>query len=192
MMRTAGFTLLEMLVALAVFAMIAAMAYAVMAPAGEGFRDIQHVRKQLDASYLLSRRMREDFSYLSVSQDEQVHALRLTHDLRGGANYDHVWLLVRDMSESGLSMVHYFLDEEKKVLVRETLFPWARTGSSPLRWEFGKMESFEVQAMDEKGAWHNLWDSGVSKKLPRALRVRMRDEGGSHERVLPVFIEIWS
>jgi len=65
MKDTAGFTLLELLVALAVFAMIAAFTYAAAVPAGEGFQELQKVRKQYVQAYALGRQMRLDVTSLA-------------------------------------------------------------------------------------------------------------------------------
>lgn len=188
MKQAKGFTLLEMLAALAVFSLITVITYAAVVPAGKGFRILEERRVELERTYLAGRRMRFDVSYLSPSLDWKFEVLQLEHDMRGGIAYDQLWLLVREMGKPSLSLVHYYLDEEADMLVRETTMPWARDGYASLHWEMGHVTSFEVQAMDMKGQWQDVWAAGKSGQIPRALRIRMEDGRGARELILPVFV----
>ncbi len=183
-----GFTLLEMLVALAIFALIAAVTYAAIQPAGEGFRQLQKARDGLERAYQLDRRLRMDVDYLSRSSDKSVQVLEIVHDQRGNNAFDQLWLLVADASSPALIRVHYFIDEDKGVLVRESAMAWQRSGGGAMRWNMGKVESFEVQALGAGKQWRDVWKSKESGSLPRALRVRWRGEGGERELILPVFL----
>jgi len=190
--RAGGFTLLEMLVALAIFALIAAVTYATVVPAGRGFQILQQVRDSVEQSYRLDRRLRMDVNALTPSADLTVQPLKIAHDQRSGDSLDQLWLLVTAASSPSLVAVHYFVDEEAGVLVRESVMPWRRRESldqhPPMRWEIGKVSSFQVQAMDENRHWVDLWDAKKSSRLPRALRVRWRDSHGKRELLLPIAI----
>ncbi len=185
-----GFTLLEMLVALAIFAMIAAVAYAAIQPAGEGFQQLRQARDGLERAYQLDRRLRMDVDYLSRSADKNLQTLEIVHDQRSDDAFDQLWLLVADASSPALIRVHYFMDEDKGVLVRESSVPWQRDEGQPVRWDMGKAESFDVQAMDSNHQWQDVWKSKESGRLPRALRVRWRDGHNRRELILPVFLEV--
>jgi len=103
--------------------------------------------------------------------------------------FDEVWMLVRPMASPSMMMVHYYMDEEDQVLVREMASPWARTGVEPVVWRMGHILSFEVEALDEEGKWQDVWDAGESRKLPLALRVRLKGDQGEREFLLPVFTQ---
>ena len=184
-----GFTLLEMLAALAVFALIASLTYAAIQPAGEGFLALQEQRDRLEQAGQLERRLRLDVNWLARTADEQVQVLKITHDVRGGDAFDHLWLLVADESGPALTRVHYGLDESRGELVRESRMPWARTGAQPLRWDMGKATSFEVRAMNGQGRWRETWDAKGKAPLPRAIRVRWRAGEQEREIILPVFLD---
>jgi len=188
MIAPRGFTLLELLTALAVFSMIAAMTYAVVTPAGETLDQLARFREATTRSYFIDRQLRQDIAYFCPSQDSRVTALRLQPDNRGGDAHDHLWLTVRELGRPGLILVHYMLDDTSGVLVRESASPWARSGVRAMRWEMGEVSSFEVQAMDSDGHWRSQWDSHLSGALPRALRVRWREPRGRREAVLPLFV----
>ncbi len=183
-----GFTLLEMLVALAVFALIAAVTYAAIQPAGEGFQQLREVRDGLERAYQRDRRLRMDVDYLARSADKTVQVLEIVPAQRGGNAFDQIWLLVADVSSPALIQVHYFIDEDKGALVRESVMPWQRAGGQPMRWDMGKVKSFRVQALDDNNQWHDAWDAKESGKLPRGLRARWRDEHGERELILPIFL----
>jgi len=183
-----GFTLLEMLVALAIFALIAAVTYAAIVPAGEGFQQLREARDGLERAYQFDRRMRMDVNYLSRSADKTLQTLEIVHDQRSGDAFDQLWLLVADASSPALIRVHYFMDEDKGVLVRESAMPWQRGEGQLVRWDMGKAQSFEVQAMDANRQWQDIWKAKESGKLPRALRVRWRDEHNERELILPIFL----
>ncbi len=185
-----GFTLLEMLVALAVLALIAAVTYAAIQPAGEGFQQLQKSRDALERAYQLDRRLRMDVDYLARSADKAVQTLEIVQDQRGSNAFDQLWLLVADVNSPTLIQVHYFIDEEKDkdVLVRESAMPWQRAGGRFVRWDMGQVESFEVQALDDSNQWRNVWNAKKSGNLPRALRVRWRDKRGGRNLILPIFL----
>ncbi|MDQ6950537.1 MAG: prepilin-type N-terminal cleavage/methylation domain-containing protein [Mariprofundales bacterium] len=187
-----GFTLLEMLVALVVFALIAAVTYATVVPAGRGFQMLQQVRDSVEQSYHLDRRLRMDVDYLTPSADTAVETLKISHDQRSGQSMDQLWLLVSEVSSPALVAVHYFVDEDRGMLVRESAMPWRRASTlsqhSPVHWDIGKVTSFQVQAMGENRHWVDVWDAKKSRTLPRALRVRWRDDHGERTLLLPLFI----
>jgi prepilin-type N-terminal cleavage/methylation domain-containing protein len=193
MRSDSGFTLLEVLVALAIFAMIAAFTYAATVPAGEGFEELKKVRDRYVQAFTLGRQMRLDVSALALSQDQRVTSLRLVHDVRSGLAYDELIMLVREPDRPTLSLVRYYLDESTEVpqLVREvvpSLPGWP--DKEPLRWNMGDIESLEVQAMEKDGHLLDTWDSRERKALPSALVVRWKDVDGERELVFPIFVQL--
>lgn len=184
-----GFTLLEMLVALAIFAMISAITYAAIMATGEGFAMLGEQRVELTQVYQAGRRMRMDISYLAVSRDARLNVLKVEHDYRAGNDFDQLWLLVREAGTPGLSRVHYYLDEDTGFLVRVSSMPWARAGQKPLLWKIGRVTSFRVQARDEDGRWQDVWDAGNTGRLPGAIRIQWRNANGEQEVLQPVFVK---
>jgi len=63
--RETGFTLIEVLMALIVFAMIATLAYAALGTAGNGFEMLSKVRLAQERSSWVGRQLRLDLRYLS-------------------------------------------------------------------------------------------------------------------------------
>lgn len=189
-----GFTLLELLVALAVFALIASLCYAALAPAGDVFRMLRTQRDILESSYQFDRRLRMDVSYMMVSNDASLSALEIRHDQRGGNAFDALDLLISSEQSPLPVRVRYAIDEESGFLERQSSPAWLRD-AEPMVWRMQRADSFEVQALDESGRWLDTWQNPKSasvdqpKRLPLAVRVRWREGAGiAHELLLPVFI----
>lgn len=189
MISARGFTLLEMLAALSVFALIAALTYGAVVPATGGFSQLEKSRHFLELEMLAARRIRLDVTYLSPSMKLPWNSIKIRHDVRSGRNYDELRLLVRAMGAPNLTLVRYRIDEKHGQLVRESRPLLAREGMKAARWVLGKADEFEVQALGPEGLWWDTWDLPSRKTFPRALRVRWRL--GDVEKVifLPVYIE---
>jgi len=182
-----GFTLLEMLVALAVFALIATVCYTALVPAGEGFRMLQEQRDTLESSYQMDRRLRMDAAYLMQSADASLISLEITHDQRGSDAFDTLTMLVMDGDSVAPVQVNYAIDEESGEIVRQSAMAWMRE-AQPIIWKMQQAASFEVQAFADEGNWLDTWDrKSNGDVLPSALRVRWRaSEGVQRELILPI------
>lgn len=177
-----------MLVALAVFALIAAVCYAALVPAGEGFRMLQQQRDGLESAYQMDRRLRMDTSYLLHSADKSLITLEITHDQRGADAFDTLTLLVADGESVAPVQVHYAIDEDGGHIVRQSSMAWLRD-TQPLNWQMQPASSFEVRALGADGKWLDTWDKKSGKALPQALRVRWRSgEGMQRELLFPLSI----
>lgn len=185
-----GFTLLEISVALLLLGMLTSFCYAALIPAADGFKLLQSHRDQMLQTFDVSRQLRQDMSALATTSQPHVFSVRLNNDNRGGTSLDECWLLVREPNRASLSMVHYYVDEseDEVILIREVKIPFAREYSETVQWKIAKVESFDISVMNTANQWvENLQTD--SKQLPRALRVRWRDEAGEREWVFPIFLE---
>jgi len=184
-----GFTLLEVTIALMLLSMLAAYCYATLIPAAHGFKILQEHRDALLQSFDVSRQLRQDISFLAQSSQKHVRSVRVSNDNRGNTSFDSCWLLVREAGRSTLSLVHYFVDEsgERAVLVREEKIPFARDfAAKPMQWKIAYVESFDISVMNRAQQWVETLADG---QLPKALRIRWRDERGDREWTMPVFLE---
>jgi len=103
-----GFTLIEVLMALTVFALIAGLSYTALGTAGNGFEILSKVRLTQEKSGWVSRQLHSDLRYLAAaphivksssgsqsSLNEPV-PVRIKNDNRGDVEFDQLWLLVRE------------------------------------------------------------------------------------------------
>ncbi len=185
-LQECGFTLLELLVSMAVFSLVMAVIYGVVDSAGGGFQLLRESRIEIEQSRYFTRQMRMDISYLSRSSDKNIYPVALFSDHRGERSFDQLTLLVRESGASMLSYVRYYIDEEKGELVRESKNPWARDGVEPIRWVVQRMESFDVSFLSQQKQWI---DTLSASALPTAIRIRIRDSQGEREWQFPVYLD---
>ncbi|TLS74935.1 prepilin-type N-terminal cleavage/methylation domain-containing protein [Mariprofundus erugo] len=194
-----GFTLIEVLMALTIFSLIVVIAYGALATSGDGFRMLKDVRDKLEQSGWIGRQLRADMDALAWPQAGSFSAaapvyvrkppVAMTHDNRGSSEFDQLWLLVAEPGQAGISEVHYYIDESKYHLIRESRLLWARNGVEPVRWDMGEAHSCSVEAMGLDGQWQPEWKSINPFVWPKALRIRIStqvDGSNSREWLLPL------
>jgi prepilin-type N-terminal cleavage/methylation domain-containing protein len=194
-----GFTLIEVLMALTVFALIVGLGYGALGIAGEGFGMLAKVRNVQERSGWIGRQLRSDVAYIAASeyhgasvssQPSGVQPLRINNDNRGESEFDELWLLVREPDRPGISQVHYYLDEDSGHIIRESRLLWARDSAQAQKWDLGEASSWAVEVQNREGQWQQMWQSQKAGRgaliWPRALRVSMRNEMGERQWLLPV------
>jgi len=188
-----GFTLIEVLMALTVFALIAGLSYTALGTAGNGFEILSKVRLTQEKSGWVAKQLRSDLRYLAAaphivktapgsqsSLNEPV-PIRIKNDNRGDVEFDQLWLLVREPGLPSISQVHYYIDEDNDHLMRESRSLLARGQVEPMRWDFGKIRSWSVEIWDRQGNWRQDWDfRGAAFVWPKAVRVTLKEEDGEN------------
>jgi len=199
-MQDRGFTLLEVLMALTIFSLIAVLAYGTLGTAGDGFKMLSDVRDVQEKSGWVGRQLRSDVRYISASrygqlasltQESRSVPLRIRNDNRGDTEFDELWLLVREPGLPGISEIRYFIDEDKGHLMRQSRLLWARDSIDPVLWDMGEASSWAVEVMGRKGSWEQDWkmlnSAGQGNMVwPLALRVRLQNKMGERVWFLPV------
>ncbi len=186
-----GFTLLEVLMALVVFALISAICYAALGPAGEGFKQLQQSRDELETSAWLGKQLRLDIAAATGSSLKLLQPIELHSDMRGNTHADRFSLLVREMGRKGITRVYYHLDEEKGLLLRESRMAWARDSTASDRMTFDNVSSFQVEVMDQQGQWQAQvlkTDMASVFVWPRAVRVTVIQNKRQMQWLLPLYL----
>ncbi|MDX8382738.1 MAG: prepilin-type N-terminal cleavage/methylation domain-containing protein [Ghiorsea sp.] len=181
-----GFTLIEVLLALLVFSLIAAVSWTALGPAGDGFLMLQESRIQLEEQQWIGKQLRRDANYLTTSEDKKLAIVRLNNDSRGDGAFDELQMLIRDPMYPGLTLVRYVIDEETQMLKREAKSPWARTHVEPISWDLAKVKSFDVEALSGASGWKKTWGTAPPYTMPKGLRVTVQDERGEMQWDLPI------
>lgn len=187
-----GFTLIEVLMALTVFGLVAGLSYAALGTAGNGFEILNKVRLTQEKSGWVAKQLRSDIRYLTAAPHKngvkaaqqpganQLTPLRIRNDNRGDIEFDQLWLLVREPGRQSISQVHYYIDEDSGHLIRESRLLLARNQVEPMRWDFGKIDSWSVEIWDRQGNWRQDWNFGAQAFVwPKAVRVTMKASGGN-------------
>jgi general secretion pathway protein J len=198
--RQRGFTLLELLVALAVLALLGALGY-------RGLDSVLDAESRLQAE---SRRW-DDVSLLFSQLSEDL-AMAVERSARDDADRASPALLLRDAGGDAASA-----DDAQLMVMRLGIGEGAATQSAPRRVGYrlrdGALEylvwpapdsapgavptsyavlenvaDLQLQALDFDGRWTTAWPAGrAASALPRAVTVRIVLAGGEEiSRILPV------
>lgn len=181
-----GFTLIEVLAALVVFSLLVSLLYAVLTPAGEGFKRLRQVRVAYEQSLGAGWRINQDMACLVQPLDGEAPTLAVSNDNRGADAFDELWLVAATEERPGLSRIHYYIDEQRHVLVRESAPLRTRQGHAPLSSRLGRAEAMDIQLLDAQGHWHQRWVKRGD--WPRAIRVTIRDGKRKRQWLLPVWL----
>ena len=179
-----GFTLIEILVAVAIFGIISVAAYTVL---DSGLRTQQHAEERLahlaelqrlfynlsqDVSYLTQRRSRDDLG-------DQESIIYGESDLSGDtftlAFNRANWRNPAKFPRSHLQHVEYRFEEEK-IYRRYRVYLDAAPNSPEVdRVMASDIESVRLEFRAPDGAWSDGWGqfSEMRDKLPRAMRIRI-------------------
>jgi len=187
-----GFTLLEVLMALTVFALIVGVCYTALGPAGEGFKQLQQMRDQIETSSWLGKQLRTDIAAVTTSSLRQPQAIAVSNDVRGNTHVDELTLLLRESGHRGLTWVHYHLDENSSELLRDSRMAWARDSVAADHIVLAKkVSSFEVEVMNPDEQWQQKLAVSTNIQAnfpwPKAVRVTIRQENKQLQWLLPLY-----
>lgn len=197
MSRQRGFTLLEMLVALTIFALLSAMVYGgkvAVLKAKEGTeRQAEHLKRlqtamlmfDRDIGQLVLRAVRDDFGDSQppmVSADMGDYRLKLT---RAG------WENPLNQPRSTLQRVAYGLEGEKLLRYSWPMLDRAQ-GSEPDKVVLlEQVRAFKLRFLDQSHEWQEQWparsaDNAPLLAMPLAVELTLElDEWGTFRRLIP-------
>jgi len=179
-----GFTLIEVLMSLTVMVLILSVSYTALGPAGEGFLQLQEGRDSLESSSWAGRQLRMDIGMATAGSMVEIIPVSIQRDGRGDRYFDQLTLLVREAGKPGLTLVHYLLDEDRQMLVRESRLAWARQTTESVTMDITEAESFQVELMNAQGMWVNRWDNANAAFIwPRAARIHLISHGRERQWV---------
>ncbi|MDQ6995455.1 MAG: type II secretion system protein GspJ [Mariprofundaceae bacterium] len=186
-----GFTLLELLMALVIFALIIVVCYTALGPAGEGFRQLQQLRDNIESSSWLGKQLRSDIGTMTSSSLKKIPPLQIKADARGDVYVDELIFLSREANKPGLTLIHYKLDESQGTLLRESRMAWARPNTASDSMNLGKYESFHVEVMTPTGQWTSQWPPQTSANAAiiwaKALRITVQHDHEKQHWLIPIF-----
>jgi general secretion pathway protein J len=176
-----GFTLLELLVALAIFALIGALAYSGLSGVLETREQARHKAEQLAALQLAFSFIGRDLEQASARGvrdilGDSLPALRVTHDnalefTRGG------WRNPGGGARSHLQRVAYRLKDGKLLRLTWPVLDQAHTSAPQEAMLLSGVKAFEARFYDQALAVQTGWPVSTGKPLPRAVEISIEPEG---------------
>jgi len=184
--RRAGFTLIEIMVAMAVFSIMSIVAY-------QGLERISGVKLHLDQEMRFWRdltqvmdRMESDFTQLS-SRSWRSAAGKIQPPLVSGKKDDgslQTEFIRLDGNRVPMHLAYRWQDKTLALLV----WPGLDVSASQQNKEhllLKDVEAYEVNFLNEKNEWVADWSGDVAKVRPRGIRIRLEFASrGKFERVI--------
>lgn len=181
-----GFTLLELLVALAIFSMLSMMAYG----------GLQTVIKTRESAQLSSERLTQvQLAILSITNDLRQAVLRKVRDKQGdylfamqsGVNGDNQleWSRTGYMNPARLKRSHVqrvaYLNKEQKIFrLTWPVLDRAQDTTSQQSEILNKVVSMEWRFLNQENSWLSSWpetgDQSAATRLPRAVEINIELE----------------
>jgi len=196
--RQNGFTLLELLVAMAVFSVMAAMAYSGLNGLIQNRERLSQVSDRLHELQLTMDTLRRDLAH-SVPRpvrDElgdyrpamAVFPGRFDLELtRGG------WPNPLAQPRSHLQRVVYRFEGNELVRYGALVLDGGARTDARRRVMLGGLDSFDVRVLDSLGEWQTGWPLDGQAAMPRAVRLELElDDWGRITRVFPVEARDWT
>ncbi|MDN5925223.1 MAG: type II secretion system minor pseudopilin GspJ [Xanthomonadales bacterium] len=175
-----GFSLIELLVAVAVFATASAMAYA-------GLAAITRTRARLGAEQQRFSHVERSVALLARDLGSAVtRPIRDSHGTRIGAmvgdaqrlEFTHVGAVgAPTQTSSALQRVSYFVDAKGFQRARYLVLDRAPDSVPVLRTLDDQADQLVIRYLDHRGQWHSRWPparDADQAPLPRAVEFRLR------------------
>jgi prepilin-type N-terminal cleavage/methylation domain-containing protein len=197
----AGFTLLEVLLAFTLFAVLAVILYGAFSV---GHRAVEKTQNVFDANQkfrsaidLLGSYVRSSLPYRSSPQDpeifyageetqvEFVSSFSLSHGGRGIAKIR----IYAENAEGDGQIIK--LQEQVPVRLKQENDAHAISNTLVLRERVSGFRLGYLDARDEKENWRERWDKDEHKGMPRAVRLSYRNENGREVQwTFPVMMSV--
>jgi len=196
--KNTGFTLIEVIIAISIFAIVSVLAYS-------GLHSVISSKSHTEAS--LSRLQELQMTMLTLGGDFQQLSNRDGHDALGGKllklstqNSDYIasftrsgWRNPADQVRSTLQRVAYRLDEDKLIRTYWTHVDRADDEQVVERTLMTNIESLELRFLDEKKEWQSSWPpanalaSAEPPELPSAVEITLNmNDWGEIKRLIRV------
>lgn len=186
----AGFTLIEMLVALAIFALISVAGVILLRSGSDTQIAVKKRLEEMALSHRLSNSLEGDLAQAILRPVRDQSGQPLPAFTQGDANVPGAlfgfvragWSNFDAAPRAGLQRVAYVLENGA---LRRLSWPML-DGSAPADAAtlLDNVESVQAEYRDDKGQWRSDWTATDANSLPRAVALRVTVKGRAEERML--------
>ncbi len=202
--RTRGFTLIEILVAVAIFGLLSVGAYSVL---DAGMRSKIQTQKRLDQLEVLQRviySIEKDIQMLSLRPvrnelGDQLPIFRAQSDFSGQSGFMELtranWRNPLQLPRSNLQHIIYNFDQGKLVRHHSIFLDTTTNSPSVERVLIENVDSFKMEFLNKGNQWSSQWanfgfsteDDKKKNNVPKAIKISLEVEPfGLIERLLLV------
>jgi prepilin-type N-terminal cleavage/methylation domain-containing protein len=196
-----GFTLIEVVLALTIFALMGAILYGAFS-LGHGAAEKSEAhstrqQKQRVTAELLGNYIRSSYPYRESAQNPTIYFAGESDSLTFVSTYSQA------MGGRGLAKIHLAkesdangraalkLEETVPVRVNTELGGTGQSHSVVLQAELAELRLSYLDPQAEVETWEDRWDGSERRLLPRALRISYRDESGQEiQWVFPLMMSV--
>jgi general secretion pathway protein J len=184
--KARGFTLIEMLVALAVTALLGVMLLGLFSRIDRNVEAVRDVGRRTTELRALFRLVRQDLQAM-LAQPPSAAPMSGRAARYGGLDLDQFSFVIRTPAVFGagspLQQVSYRAQDagQEGVAVNRMVQPLQSAGTGAARTELVKgVSGFRVRYLTETGQWSERWPARGSRagELPRALRIEVEMQKG--------------
>lgn len=196
-----GFTLIEVVLALSIFALLGTILYGAFALSHSALAKSQasaaHSQTQRSTADLLGSYIRSAHPYRIVPQDQAIFFAGESDRLTFISAYSH------SMGGRGMAKIQITTEKDgggQAPLLLEEVTPVRVGGDEPASGQTLRMVlqervgDFRLAYLDPQGdeeSWQERWDGQERRMLPRAVRLTFVDEGGRTVRwIFPVMMVV--
>lgn len=186
----AGFTLVELLVALAIFALISVAGVTLLRSGSDTQIAVKNRLEDLSRTNRLSNALESDLAQAAArptrdASGQPVPAFIQSDTTIPGALFGFVrggWSNFDEAPRAGLQRVAYTLDGQALKRVGWPMLDGAAPDEAATLVE--NVSTAEVRFRDEAGEWRSDWTATDANALPRAIELRLTIAGKPEQRML--------
>lgn len=186
----AGFTLVELLVALAIFALISVAGVTLLRSGSDTQLAVKERLEDLSRTNRLANAMESDLAQAIArpvrdAAGQPVPAFIESDTAISGALFGFVragWSNFDEAPRAGLQRVAYVLDDKTLKRLGWPMLDGSTPGEAATLLE--GVSAAEVRFRDDAGEWRGDWTANDANTLPRAIELRLTIEGKPEQRML--------
>lgn len=171
-----GFTLLEILVALAIAAIVIGSAYTLFFTVKKGTAGIYEKMQEKEKAFNLLSMVRKEVESIYYSRDTDYTGIKIEEKDFYGKPASR--LTFTCFFRDGLKVISYFVeeDEDNRLNLIKTIADVIKGGKPVKITVLRDVEGFRAQVLDE--GYDKVYDSTKLKKVPKDLRISLLLKGG--------------
>lgn len=171
-----GFTLLEILVALAIAAMVIGSAYTLLFTVKKGTAGIYEKMREKEKAFNLLSMVRKEVESIYYSRDTDYTGLKIEEKDFYGKPASR--LTFTCFFKDGLKVISYAVEEDKdnRLNIIKTIADVIKGGKPVKITVLKDVEGFNVQVLDK--GYDKVYDSTKLKKVPKDVKISLLLKGG--------------